>query len=181
MNKIKFIDITEIDEGLKEKVRQWRNRAWIRKSMLTQHIITRREHLKLIESLKQRNDWKFWVIFVNNIPIGSVSIKDINYGDFTAEWGFYIGEKDYRGKGLSRRILFKLLEIFFDEMRFKTLFTKVLSNNVMALNLYKKFRFEQIDKFLFKGKREAILLKFSREDWIKFKPTLRNECYKNKE
>lgn len=178
-NEIEFIDILQVDDELKEKVRQWRNKEEIRKCMLNQDIISREEHFKWLEGLKRREDWKFWVIFVNKIPIGSIYLQNINYRELTSEWGFYIGEESYRGKGLSKCILFNLLKIFFDKMKFKTLFTKILPNNTVALNLYKKFKFKEIDKLPFKNKKEVILLKFSREDWEQFREEFYNgPCYK---
>ena len=177
MKKIKFVNILRLNNELKEKVRRWRNKEGIRKLMLTQHVISQKEHSEWIENLKHRNDWKFWVVFVGNTSIGSANLQNINYRELSSEWGFYIGEDTYKGKGFGKCILFKLLEIFFDEMELENLFTKTLSKNFVALNLYKKFRFKEIDRLPFKGKEKIILLLFSKKDWTKFKESLRNMCY----
>ena len=142
MRKIKFENILKVNDEIKEKVRQWRNKEEIRKHMLNQHIITKEEHLNWIESLKNRDDWKFWVVFIDEIPIGSVYLQNIDFKNLTSEWGFYIGEDDFKGKGLGKYILFKLLEFYFEEMKFEVLFTKVLSDNIAALNIYRKFKFK---------------------------------------
>ena len=181
MRDIKFVDILKVNDEIKEKVRQWRNKDDIRKYTLNQHTITKTEHLNWIESLRNRNDWKFWVVFVNKIPIGSVYLQNINFKNLTSEWGFYIGEDDFKGKGLGKCILFKLLEFYFEVMRFEVLFTKVVSNNIVALNIYKKFKFKVINNFL-DNQRKIILLKFSKKDWFKQKEKLKNEClYSNKQ
>jgi len=177
MSNLELVDILAVDDELKEKVREWRNKEEVRKYMLTQHIITEEEHSKWIKNLRHKNDYKGWVVFVDNTPIGLVYLQNMNHGELTSEWGVYIGEDAYRGKGLSKCILFKLLEMFFDEMKFKTLSTKLLSKNIVALDLYKKFKFREIDKLPFEGKEKIILLKFSKEDWVKFKKSLRDECY----
>ena len=176
MEEIEFINIIEAEEGLKEKVRQWRNKEEIRKFMLTRHIVNKEEHLQWIEDLKYRNNWKFWVIFLKDIPIGSVYLQNINYEKLTSEWGFYIGEEEYKGKGLSKVVLLKLLEIFFNEMKFNSLFTKILSDNIIALNLYRKFKFKERERVSFEDKREVIILEFSKEDWIKYRRQLENEA-----
>jgi len=181
MRDIKFVDFLKVNDEIKEKVRQWRNKDDIRKYMFNQHIITKAEHLSWIESLRNRNNWKFWVVFVNKIPIGSVYLQNINFKNLTSEWGFYIGEDDFKGKGLGKFILFKLLELYFEEMKFEVLFTKVLSNNVVALNIYKKFKFKVIGNFL-DNQQEIILFKFTKKDWLEQKEKLKNEClYSNKE
>ena len=181
MRDIKFVNILKVNDEIKEKVRQWRNKEEIRKYMLNQHIITKEEHLSWIESLRNRNDWKFWVVFVDEIPIGSVYLQNIDFKNLTSEWGFYIGEDDFKGKGLGKCILFKLLEFYFEEMRFEVLFTKVVSNNTVALNMYKKFEFKIIHSFL-DNQRKIVFLEFTKNDWLEQKEKLKNEClYKNKE
>lgn len=181
MEEIKFINIIDMPEGLKEKVRQWRNKEEIRKSMLTQHIISKEEHLQWIEGLRHRNDWKFWVIYFNNVPIGSVYLQNMDYENLSSEWGFYIGEEEYKGKGLSKAVLLKLLEIFFNEMKFNVLFTKILSGNIVALSLYRKFKFKEMEKVSFEDKREIVILSFSKEDWMKYRRQLENEvCLANR-
>lgn len=178
MEGIKFVNILKVNDEIQEKVRQWRNKEEIRKYMLSQHIITKKEHLNWIESLKNRNDWEFWVVFVDEIPIGSVYLQNIDFKNLTSEWGFYIGEDNYRGKGISKYILFKLLEFYFEEMKFEILFTNVLSDNIAALNIYRKFNFKIINNFL-NSQREVILLKFTKKDWSKQKERLKNEYFNN--
>jgi len=178
MKEIKFENILKVNDGIKEKVRQWRNKEEIRKYMLSQHIITKEEHLNWIENLKNRNDWKFWVVFVDEIPIGTVYLQNIDYKKLTSEWGFYIGKDDFKGKGLGKYILFKLLEFYFEEMKFEVLFTKVISNNIAALNIYRKFKFKMISDFL-DNQRKIVLLKFTKKVWSKQKEMLKNEYFNN--
>jgi len=178
MKEIKFENILKVNDEIKEKVRQWRNKEEIRKYMLNQHIITKEEHLNWIESLKNKNDWKFWVVFIDEIPIGSIYLQSIDYKKLISEWGFYIGEDDFKGKGLGKHILFKLLEFYFEEMKFEVLFTKVISNNITALNIYKKFKFKMINDFL-DNQRKVVLLKFTKKDWSKWKEMLKNEYFYN--
>ena len=177
MTDIKFVNIIEVPEELQEKVRQWRNRDNIRKFMLTQHTISKEEHSQWIEDLMTRDDWKFWVVFFEGAPIGSVYLQNMNHKDLTSEWGFYIGEDVYKGRGLGKAIFFKLLNIFFDDMKFATLFTRILSDNTVALALYKKFKFREIKRSSFEDKREAVLLGFSKEDWMNYRGLLEDGTY----
>jgi UDP-4-amino-4,6-dideoxy-N-acetyl-beta-L-altrosamine N-acetyltransferase len=180
MREIKFLNILYVSNELKEKVRKWRNKEEIRKSMFSQHIITKKEHFRWIESLEHRKDWKFWIVFFDDVPIGCVYLQNIDSKKMASEEGFYIGEESYKGQGLSKCILFKLLGIFFDEMKFKIIFSKIISKNIVALNLNKKFRFKEIDRLPFGDSKEIIISEFSEEDWIKWKEYFKNESiYKN--
>lgn len=174
MKEIKFVNILRVSDAIIEKVRQWRNKEEIRKNMLNQNIITREEHLNWIENIKRKKNYKFWVVYINGIPIGSVYLHNIDHINLTSEWGFYIGDDTYKGKGLSKCILFKFLGMVFEEINYEILFTKVISNNIAALNIYKNFKFEIINDFLYNQKK-YFLLKFAKKDWLKSKEMLKNE------
>jgi len=174
--EIRFINIADVGKDLQEKVRQWRNAEDIRRYMLTQHIITLEEHNTWIAGLKDSKTSKSWVVNVKDIPVGLVNLKNIDYKTLTAEWGYYIGEETYRGKGWGKRILFQLLEHVFEGMKFKGLVTKVLSFNKVALHIYcDTFKFREVGREPFSNEGEAILLEFSQKDWSMFKKRLQEK------
>jgi len=180
MSEMRFVNILEVDDGLKEKVRQWRNKDEIRKSMLTQHIISKGEHAGWLKKLKTADDSKFWVVFVEDTLIGVAYLQNIDRKKSTSEWGFYIGEDAYKGKGLGKSILFKLLDKAFGEMNLEILFTKVLSDNTIAFHIYEELRFKEAGRTPFKDDKEVILLQFRREDWQKLKEEIEgSRCYQN--
>ena len=169
MNNLRFVNILELDAAIWEKVRQWRNKDEIRTSMLSQHNISEKEHRSWLEGLRLKNDRKFFVVFNDGIPVGSAYFHNIDYADSSSEWGFYIGDDAYKDKGLGKRIVFKLLGIFFGELKTKTLLTTELSHNKPAINIYNKFRFKECRRTPFKGGGEIIHMKFSARDWERVK------------
>jgi UDP-4-amino-4,6-dideoxy-N-acetyl-beta-L-altrosamine N-acetyltransferase len=169
MNDIVFIDVLGVEDTLKERVRQWRNLDDIRKCMLNQHIISEEEHLKWIESLQCSDTQKHWVIFAGDIPIGSVYISDIDQDKSTVEWGFYIAEKAFRGKGYGAAIIRKLLKIVYDDLCIRTLITRVLSSNIAARKLYEKMNFIETGTYAFDESSEVIVLSFSKDEWSRGK------------
>lgn len=177
MNKIRFVDVLQVDDKLRDTIRRWRNRREIRKYMLTQHLISKEEHSRWLSGLRETVNQKVWIVFTDNVPIGSVYLQNLDYSRRYSEWGLYIAEPAYRGKGLGKCIVLRLLEVYFDEMGFETLSTKVLSDNVAALGLYRKLEFKPVDRLPYKGKKEIISLKFSKKDWLKLRDKLKDECY----
>lgn len=171
--KIKFVNILELDPSIKEKVRQWRNQDDVREQMLNQEIISTEEHAHWLDSLEKRGDCKFWVVFYSDVAIGTVQLQKINHEQFSSEWGFYIGEDQYRGKGLGSYILFKLLNLFFEEMNFDILLTKVLSQNKAALRIYHNFCFKEIGRTKFDEEQDVVYFEFTKEDWLKYKKNKR--------
>lgn len=176
MNALKFTNLLDVDDKLKSKVRQWRNKERIRRFMRSQHAIEAKEHHRWVESLGQRDDQKFWVVFHGESPIGAVYLQDINYRQLNAEWGFYIGDDSYLEMGLGKKIIYMLLAYFFEEMNFKVLFTKVLSDNVIALSLYEKFKFSEINSDVFDNHRKIITFNITRNNWKRWKNDLESFC-----
>lgn len=176
MNDINFVDITKLNSEMVEKARGWRNKENVTKFMLSRKFIVEEEHKKWVESLKEKRGKKVWIVFMASAPIGVACLTNIDYKSLTSEWGFYIGEDDYRGKGLGKIILYKLLSIFFDDMKFESLFTKVLSKNIIALNLYEKFKFRMITESDLSRQNKISNLVFSKNDWLSNKKSLKNEC-----
>lgn len=181
MNSLKFVDILSVADGLKDKVRHWRNKKEINRFMLTRHYISQKEHFKWMESLGEKDNRKFWVVFVEDVPIGSVYLQNIDYNQLSSEWGFYIAEDAYRSKGLGKRIVYKLLEYFFDVMKFNVLITKVFADNIAALNLYRKLGFREVDEPTVNNGRELITMTFSRGNRAACKKEFVNACLRKRQ
>lgn len=176
MNNLIFVNILETDGVIQEKVRQWRNKEEIRKCMLNQSVIGPEEHARWLDGLRRRGDSKFWVVFCKDVPVGAAYLQNVDREKATTEWGFYIGEEAYKARGLGQQILFNLLEEVFDRMEFEILLTKVLSSNVGAIHLYKKFYFNEKDRFFSRDQREVIILEFTKSAWARTKEELKAMC-----
>lgn len=176
MEGIKFVNILKVNDEIQEKVRQWRNKEEIRKYMISQHIINKKEHSIWLKNLKHKNDCKLWVVFLYNIPIGSVYLQNIDYKNLTSEWGFYIGEEAYKGFGLGAIIEYNLLEYFFLKLNFTTLFGTVLDTNLVVLKMHKKYGFKIIGrekKIIGKKKHTITLISIKKNDWMNLRKDLK--------
>jgi UDP-4-amino-4,6-dideoxy-N-acetyl-beta-L-altrosamine N-acetyltransferase len=156
---IEFKNILDASADLVEIVRQWRNHKQISQYMLTNHVISKKEHSQWIEKLKTQKTAKTWIIQYNGAPIGVVSLANIDVNKKTTEWGFYISEETARGKGLGSEVLYHLMKHVFDEMKFKKMKTTVLENNPVALHLYEKFGFRKTGTMKEQLIREGMLVK----------------------
>ncbi|TCJ02077.1 GNAT family N-acetyltransferase [Cytobacillus praedii] len=79
----------------------------------------------------------------NEIPIGIVSLINIDYKNRNAECIIDIGEKEYWGKGYGSEGLRLLLDYVFYEMNLHRVYLKVFSFNDRAVRLYNKIGFQQ--------------------------------------
>lgn len=109
----------------------------------------------LLSELKNENT-KYIVLKENNNILGFAGIW---ITPDTVELNNIVIKKDSRGKGYSKVLLEKLIEISKETSR--EIFTlEVSEENVVAINLYKKYGFENVGlrKKYYKGKYDAILM-----------------------
>jgi RimJ/RimL family protein N-acetyltransferase len=84
----------------------------------------------------------FGIEFVENQSlIGLTVLKDINMINRSAEFAIYVGDKEYRGKGLSMEATLETLRFGFYKLGLNRIFLKVLEENDAAIKLYKSVGF----------------------------------------
>ena len=87
-----------------------------------------------------------------------------------AEYGVFIGEKDYLGKGVGQAATKLILDFAFTELKLHKVFLRVLSDNIGAIKSYEKSGFVQEgffkDEIFADGKYESVIFMavFSGED-----------------
>lgn len=75
--------------------------------------------------------------------IGLTLLKEINLINRSAEFAIYIGDADYRGKGLSAEACRETLSFGFLKLGLNRVFLKVLAGNEPAIKLYQRIGFVQ--------------------------------------
>lgn len=74
--------------------------------------------------------------------IGITRIMFINFESRIGELGIYLGENQYQGLGIGTNALSLTIKQAFEELKLNKLYLRVNSNNLKAINLYKKFNFQ---------------------------------------
>jgi RimJ/RimL family protein N-acetyltransferase len=72
------------------------------------------------------------------ICIGMVRLMFIDWISATAEMGIYIGETEYRGKGIGQESLQLILSYAFGSLRLQKVYLRVLQSNLAAIRLYQQ-------------------------------------------
>lgn len=138
---ITFVETSELSIDILQDIRNWRNDENISKYMYGNHKITQEEHSKWLSALPKRNDLKFFVVFKNEKPIGTVYFNNISSEHRNSEWGFYIYPPQLAGKGYGVAIEFVALNFAFDILKLNKLNCEVLDFNLSVIKLHKKFGF----------------------------------------
>jgi UDP-4-amino-4,6-dideoxy-N-acetyl-beta-L-altrosamine N-acetyltransferase len=116
-----------------------RNEPSVRNSMYTNHHISLDEHLNWVEILKNDKTQIVFIILVNDIASGVLSISALDLVHKKSDWAFYLTDK-VRG-GLGTALEFSLLNFAFDDLLLEKLNCEVLETNDVIVKLHKKFGF----------------------------------------
>jgi UDP-4-amino-4,6-dideoxy-N-acetyl-beta-L-altrosamine N-acetyltransferase len=116
-----------------------RNEPSVRNSMYTNHHISLDEHLNWVEILKNDKTQIVFIILVNDIASGVLSISALDLVHKKSDWAFYLADK-VRG-GLGTALEFSLLNFAFDDLLLEKLNCEVLETNDVIVKLHKKFGF----------------------------------------
>lgn len=84
------------------------------------------------------------IIQYESKPVGFISLTSINYINKNANLGIYIGESDYRGKGIASKSLNELEVFAREHLDIKKIKLLVNSNNLSAINLYLKNKYQKV-------------------------------------
>jgi UDP-4-amino-4,6-dideoxy-N-acetyl-beta-L-altrosamine N-acetyltransferase len=151
--------ITESDISL---ILKWRNSEFIKNNFVIREPFTEENQKKWMENAIAKGKAVQYIILIDNLPIGSVYIRDIDYTHKKGEFGIFIGEKDFVGKGFGLSTTKKMLKIAFDEIKLHRVYLRVFTDNISAIKTYEKAGFAREgilkDTVLIDGKFRDMLL-----------------------
>ena len=150
--QVRLLDFTTLDTQLLTTVLAWRNHSDIRRWMLSDDEISLENHLRFVESLKNRADKRYFLVQREGESIGVIDFTDITQN--SAEIGIYANPQ-MRGGG--EVLMNVLIEYGFSTLGVKMLIASVFADNERAKHLYEKFDFTETARAFYKG-REMIIM-----------------------
>lgn len=140
---------------------RWRNSQSVRQNFIDQSEITEEIHTNWLQNFVNTGKVVQFIIQVKNTDIGSVFLRNIDKVHNKAEFGIFIGEDLYRGKGLGTQATQQMIEYGFNTLHLHKIILRVLARNTRAIKTYKKVGFEQIgifkDDVCISGKYENVV------------------------
>ena len=163
------IRLVPLSEEYLELLRRWRNTDVIRKCFLNQAIISSEQQKGWFEKYtSMENDLMFIIEEAGdtNIPVGAAALYNIDNKKHEAEFGrLMIGESSARGKGLGLMATLSLCRFGFNILRLDRIYLEVFSDNIPAVNIYKKTGFLTCRE-LFKDNKKLLLMEIYHERLI---------------
>lgn len=126
-----------------ENIVNWRNKEEVRSQFIYQKPFTKESHEKWIETMIETGKVVQMMIVENDTDkaIGSVYVRDIDMEHKKGEYGIFIGELDYLGKGYGTEAAELMIEYAFEFIGLHKLMLRVYAENERAIKSYQKAGF----------------------------------------
>lgn len=109
--------------------------------------LTSHQLLQWYQSLNPNSEIHFAVYTLGSIHIGGAQLKSIDWKNRHAELGLFIGEPQFRGRGLGQQITRLLTGYGFDTLNLHRIWLRVDEANQAAVHCYCKCGFQEEGRF----------------------------------
>lgn len=138
------IYLRPMEESDTDLIVKWRNTDFVRGNFIYQKEFTKQGHLNWIETMVNTGRVIQYIICTkDDVPVGSVYLRDIDYEHGKAEYGIFIGEKEALSKGYGTQAAELMIEYAFQVLGLHKLMLRVLAQNQRARRSYEKAGFVQ--------------------------------------
>ena len=146
MNPI--VRIRPIEERDSEMVVRWRNSSFVRHNFIYQEDFTQEGQLRWIEQQVKPGHVAQFIIEegANTTPVGSVFIRDIDRLHRNGEFGIFIGEPAFLGRGVGAAATALVLDHAFGVLDLHRVFSRALAGNQASIRCMERsgFRHEGV-------------------------------------
>lgn len=122
---------------------KWRNSAEVKENLFSQDDITEEQHKAYFKKYIETGKIVQFIIIANGTDCGTSFLKNIDLDQKEAEFGIFIGEAEFRGKGVGKIATQKTISYGFEKLNLKTIYLTVLENNTQAIKSYENAGFKK--------------------------------------
>jgi UDP-4-amino-4,6-dideoxy-N-acetyl-beta-L-altrosamine N-acetyltransferase len=165
-----LIELRKLGPEDGERLFQWRSEREVDRWMYQSPPPDFDIHRQWLAAFLADPDRRGWIILQDGKPCGFLMLKGLTSPQQRAEWGWYIGEADARGRGAGRAAQALGLDIAFGELGLQRVWAEVLAENEAALKAQGAAGFRRegyLRRHAFKDGRftDVVILGMLREEW----------------
>jgi UDP-4-amino-4,6-dideoxy-N-acetyl-beta-L-altrosamine N-acetyltransferase len=138
-----LITLVPLKEEFLPVMVKWRNNPSVSSTMFDRGNFTIENQVDWYNKIKNDSSRKQFIIIDNKSgnPIGAVNLMNIDKANLHCDWGYYIGEDEFRMSGHSIEAEYMILKYAFNELSLNKVYCQTLSYNKKVLSIHKKFGF----------------------------------------
>jgi UDP-4-amino-4,6-dideoxy-N-acetyl-beta-L-altrosamine N-acetyltransferase len=140
----KIISFIHLKEEHLLLLAKWRNNPNVSSMLFDRGKFTIAKQRTWFEKNKKDKLRKQFIIVENKTqkPIGTVNLMNIDYENLHCDWGYYIGEAQYRMGGHAVEAEYLILKYAFCELGMNKVYCQTLSYNSKVISIHSKFGFK---------------------------------------
>jgi UDP-4-amino-4,6-dideoxy-N-acetyl-beta-L-altrosamine N-acetyltransferase len=148
----------------------WRNSDAVAPYMYSEQQITEADHALWLIAALQEPDRCYWIIRLDDQPVGLANLARIDPRNRRCEWAYYLAEPTVRGRGVGQAVEFAVLSHVFETLQLNKLWCEVFLDNEAVWKLHERFGFTRealYRQHVFKGGtgRDVVGLGMLASDW----------------
>ncbi len=174
----RMIALRDLKDGDADQLFAWRREPEVDRWMGSLPPATREGHMAWWMGFHADPDRRGWMITQNAKPAGFLELSRLNGPHGRAQWGWYIGDPEARGRGAGRAAQALGLDMAFGELGLRKVWSEVFADNDPALKAQAAagFRREGYMRlhYLKEGRyRDCVLLAILAEEWAERRDAVR--------
>ena len=119
-----------------EHVMHWRMLPHVTRFMNTDPVLTLDGQKKWFEKISSAEWMYYWIVHVDDVPCGVVSLTNIDLTNKRCTWGYYIAEKNLRSLNLAISLEMSLYDYVFDKMALNKITGESFCLNIAAVKIH---------------------------------------------
>lgn len=131
-----IIKLSLITEADLELMREWRNADHVNRQMEFRAMIDADSQQRWFKELDKKTNF-YLRLDVNEVPIGILHLKNINWDNKVAEAGIFVGDEKHLGTMSPMFAVVILMKLAFDVFQLNHLIAKIADANVNAIQFNK--------------------------------------------
>lgn len=139
-----LISLEEMNESHLELMVKWRNNPAVSEMMFDRGKFTLEKQKAWFNKTKNDKSRRQFIIIENKggRPIGAVNLMEIDFENLNCDWGYYIGEDEFRMGGYAVEAEYMILKFAFEELKLHKVYCQTFSYNKKVVSTHKKFGFK---------------------------------------
>ncbi len=120
---------------------EWRNSDAVAPYMYSDHLISEGEHAAWFARLGTNPTVRYWIIELDDHPVGLANLADIDLGNRRCAWAYYLADPSVRGLGVGSFVEYWVIEYVFGVLGLAKLWCEVIESNKAVWRLHEGFGF----------------------------------------
>lgn len=131
--------LRKVKESDLHMIMNWRMLPEVTKYMYTDPILNLDKQKQWFSRINEDKSSRYWVIEMDQVPIGVLSINEIDLVNRKCTWAYYIADTSFRGRGLATLLECNIYDYVFDKLELNKLCCEVFEFNDKVIAIHKKF------------------------------------------